>query len=170
MTDDVHHDAPDEPALEREAARYRAMVGTGAAEDAALVTGGFGAGFADRVMARLEREESLGRGLQLVFTQLAPMAAAAAIVIAVLNLRGTPASGQSLVSRAIGLPAVAKGNIEGWLHPSTYEFPEKASATEQLTLMVAETVKTLKAAEVKPLQLFFASLIAWIKKLFGGRA
>lgn len=52
-------------------------------------------------------------------------------------------------TKAIGLPAVAKGNIEGWLHPSTYEFPEKASATEQLKLMVAETVKTLKAAEVK---------------------
>lgn len=108
MTDDVYDGAPDELQLGRDVARYRAMAGTGtgAGAGAAPLTDRFHAGFADRVMSRLEREESLGRGLQLVFTRLAPLAAAAAIVIAVLNLRGTPASGQSLVSRAIGLPAV----------------------------------------------------------------
>ena len=27
--------------------------------------------------------------------------------------------------KAIGLPAAAKGNVEGYLFPSTYEFPAK---------------------------------------------
>jgi UPF0755 protein len=49
---------------------------------------------------------------------------------------------------AIGLPAEAKGNIEGWLFPSSYEFPEKATATEQLKAMVAQTVKVLDDAGV----------------------
>jgi len=49
---------------------------------------------------------------------------------------------------AIGLPAEAKGNIEGWLFPSSYEFPEQATATEQLKAMVAQTVKVLDDAGV----------------------
>ncbi len=47
---------------------------------------------------------------------------------------------------AIGLPAVAKGNIEGWLFPATYDFPEGMSATEQIKRMVAKTVEELKGA------------------------
>lgn len=49
---------------------------------------------------------------------------------------------------AIGLPAVAKGNLEGWLFPSTYEFPDGADATAQLKMMVEQTVKTLTDAGV----------------------
>ena len=49
---------------------------------------------------------------------------------------------------AIGLPKEAKGNVEGWLFPSSYEFPEKATATEQLKQMVAQTVTVLDEAGV----------------------
>ncbi|MGL5866023.1 MAG: endolytic transglycosylase MltG [Dermatophilaceae bacterium] len=44
---------------------------------------------------------------------------------------------------AIGLPAEAEGNVEGWFFPSSYEFSEDDTATEQLTAMVARTVKVL---------------------------
>ncbi|MFL6168884.1 MAG: endolytic transglycosylase MltG, partial [Ornithinibacter sp.] len=53
-------------------------------------------------------------------------------------------------AEAIGLPPEAKGRIEGWLSPSSYEFPEKATATEQLKAMVAQTVKELDDAGVEP--------------------
>lgn len=49
---------------------------------------------------------------------------------------------------AIGLPAVAKGNVEGYLFPATYEFPVKATATQQLKTMVAKAVDELEKAGV----------------------
>jgi UPF0755 protein len=49
---------------------------------------------------------------------------------------------------ALGLPASAKGNLEGWLFPSTYEFPTKATAAEQLKTMVAKTAAVLDKAGV----------------------
>ena len=49
---------------------------------------------------------------------------------------------------AIGLPKEADGNVEGWLFPSTYEFAEKSTATQQLKAMVAQTVKVLDEAGV----------------------
>ena len=49
---------------------------------------------------------------------------------------------------ALGLPASAKGNLEGYLFPSTYEFPVKASAAQQLKTMVAKTVSELERAGV----------------------
>lgn len=49
---------------------------------------------------------------------------------------------------ALGLPATAKGNLEGYLFPSTYEFPAKSTATEQLKTMVAKTVSELEKAGV----------------------
>ncbi len=52
-------------------------------------------------------------------------------------------------ARALGLPAAAKGKVEGWLFPSTYEFPDKASATVQLRTMVAKAVAEMKKAGVK---------------------
>ena len=51
-------------------------------------------------------------------------------------------------TKAIGLPKEAEGNVEGWLFPSGYEFSDEATATEQLTTMVAKTVKVLEAAEI----------------------
>ncbi|WP_392541887.1 endolytic transglycosylase MltG [Oryzobacter telluris] len=49
---------------------------------------------------------------------------------------------------AIGLPKAAKGKVEGWLHPLTYEFPDGSTAKDQLKTMVAATVKALEDAKV----------------------
>ena len=51
-------------------------------------------------------------------------------------------------AKAIGLPAEAEGNVEGWLFPSTFEFEEKATAAQQLKAMVAQTLEVLKEAEI----------------------
>lgn len=51
---------------------------------------------------------------------------------------------------SLGLPPQAKGNLEGYLFPSTYDFPAKATAAEQLSTMVAKAVSTLQAAGVAP--------------------
>lgn len=51
-------------------------------------------------------------------------------------------------AKALGLPAAAKGKVEGWLFPSTYEFPEKASATVQLKTMVSKAVAEMKKSGV----------------------
>lgn len=45
---------------------------------------------------------------------------------------------------ALGLPAEAEGDLEGWLFPSSYEFGEETTAAEQLSAMVAQTVKVLE--------------------------
>lgn len=39
-------------------------------------------------------------------------------------------------TEAIGLPAYAKGNVEGYLFPATYAFPPDATPTEMLAMMV----------------------------------
>lgn len=51
-------------------------------------------------------------------------------------------------AEAIGLPDAAKGNVEGWLFPASYEFDEKTTATDQLKQMVALTKKALEDAGV----------------------
>ncbi|QKE84962.1 endolytic transglycosylase MltG [Arthrobacter sp. NEB 688] len=45
---------------------------------------------------------------------------------------------------AIGLPKAAKGNVEGWLFPASYEFDDRTTAQDQLEQMVALTVKALE--------------------------
>lgn len=49
---------------------------------------------------------------------------------------------------ALGLPASAKGNVEGFLFPSSYEFDKTTPAVDQLKAMVALTLSTLEAAGV----------------------
>jgi UPF0755 protein len=49
---------------------------------------------------------------------------------------------------SLGLPASAKGNLEGYLFPATYEFPAKSTAREQLATMVKKTVSELTKAGV----------------------
>lgn len=49
---------------------------------------------------------------------------------------------------ALGLPASAKGNIEGYLFPSTYEFGAKVTAQQQLRTMVSKAVEELTKAGV----------------------
>ncbi len=51
-------------------------------------------------------------------------------------------------TKAIGLPAVAGGDVEGWLFPASYEFDDKTTASEQLKQMVALTTKALGDAGV----------------------
>ena len=51
-------------------------------------------------------------------------------------------------AKAIGLPTEAEGDVEGWLFPSTYEFSDDATATEQLNTMVSQTVKVLEEAGI----------------------
>jgi len=51
---------------------------------------------------------------------------------------------------ALGLPAGANGNVEGYLFPATYEFAKDSSATEQLRQMVQKTLSTMTAQGVAP--------------------
>ena len=50
---------------------------------------------------------------------------------------------------ALGVPALARGNAEGWLFPASYEFATTSTAEQQLSAMVAQTKKVLAAADVK---------------------
>jgi hypothetical protein len=84
---------PDETGLEARMARLRQQAGPVA----------FDAGFADRVMARLERRPSLADGLQAVFARLAPLAAAAVLVLGTVNLLNTRSSGQPFLDRVLQL-------------------------------------------------------------------
>lgn len=51
-------------------------------------------------------------------------------------------------SSELKLPAEAKGKVEGWLFPSTYEFPKDATAIQQLNTMIAMTMEELEKAKV----------------------
>jgi len=84
--------------------RYRASAGTVA----------FDAGFADRVLARLDAvsrdiavDISPTVALERMFFKLAPLAAAAALIIATMNVVTTRTSGQPLVDRVLGLKTVS---------------------------------------------------------------
>ena len=51
--------------------------------------------------------------------------------------------------RAIGLPAYAKGNAEGYLFPATYAFPPNDDATEVLAAMVARWKQAADEADLE---------------------
>ncbi|MGC4174072.1 endolytic transglycosylase MltG [Demequina sp.] len=51
-------------------------------------------------------------------------------------------------TEALGLPAEAKGNLEGWLFPAKYDFNPGVTPTEVLTTMVAKTVTILDKYDV----------------------
>lgn len=53
---------------------------------------------------------------------------------------------------AIGLPAQANGQVEGWLHPTTYLFEPETPPTAMLGQMVGKTVELLTAKGVPPEQ------------------
>ncbi len=55
-------------------------------------------------------------------------------------------------AKALGLPAAAKGNVEGYLFPAGYTFDPGTSAAAQLRTMVGETVKRLDALGVPEAQ------------------
>ena len=51
---------------------------------------------------------------------------------------------------AVGLPAEAGGNFEGWLFPSTYTFEPGTEPAQMITTMIAKTVAVLDAQGVAP--------------------
>ncbi len=51
-------------------------------------------------------------------------------------------------TEALGLPAEANGNLEGWLFPSTYQFNPGITPSDVMREMIATTIKTLDAAGV----------------------
>lgn len=51
--------------------------------------------------------------------------------------------------RAIGLPAYAKGNAEGYLFPATYAFPPNADATAMLSAMVDRWEQAAEEADLE---------------------
>lgn len=51
---------------------------------------------------------------------------------------------------ALGLPAAAKGNVEGYLFPASYSFDPGTSAKDQLAQLVAQSVQHLDALGVAP--------------------
>ncbi|MEO7446686.1 MAG: endolytic transglycosylase MltG [Humibacillus sp.] len=51
---------------------------------------------------------------------------------------------------ALGLPASAKGNVEGYLFPASYEFAPDSTPTDQLKQMVGESTKRLTALGITP--------------------
>ena len=53
----------------------------------------------------------------------------------------------------VGLPAAAKGNIEGYLFPATYDFDPGTSATAQLRTMVAHAMTQLRSLSVTPVDM-----------------
>jgi UPF0755 protein len=73
--------------------------------------------------------------------------------------------------QALGLgPATAKGSVEGFLYPSTYEFEPGVTASEVLTAMVAQGEKVLDAAGVPAAQRRTVIIKAAIVEAEAGRA
>ena len=74
----------------------------------------FAPGFADRVMARRAVAETLtdtsrdtsSDALRYVFMRLAPLAAAAVLVLSTVNLMSASGRGQPVIDRLFGLPTV----------------------------------------------------------------
>lgn len=53
-------------------------------------------------------------------------------------------------AKALGLPASANGNVEGYLFPASYEFEPDSTAVDHLRQMVSESTKRLDALGVTP--------------------
>ncbi|GAB2771335.1 endolytic transglycosylase MltG [Terrabacter koreensis] len=69
---------------------------------------------------------------------------------------GIPVAEYSAAAKKVdelGLPPSARGNIEGYLFPASYEFPPSTSALEQLKEMVAESTKRLETLGITPAQM-----------------
>lgn len=72
---------------------------------------GFEAGFADRVMERVQVEssssEETARAMSRYFARWAPLAVAASLVLAAFNIATASASGQSAMDALFGLEPVS---------------------------------------------------------------
>ena len=77
------------------------------------------------------------------------------IYLVLSKATGKPVSDYETAAKdavALGLPTSAKGNIEGYLFPATYEFSSKNSAAEQLRTMVAKSVTEMTKLGITPEQ------------------
>ena len=77
------------------------------------------------------------------------------IYVVLSKATGKPVSDYEAAAKdavALGLPTSAKGNLEGYLFPATYEFSSKNSAAEQLRTMVAKTVSEMTKLGISPEQ------------------
>ncbi len=86
---------------------------------------------------------------------------------------GTPVADYQAAAKdptALGLPAAAKGNVEGYLFPASYEFAPKATATDQLRAMVQKSVAELTSLGVTPEKMERTIIIASIIEAEGRRA
>lgn len=70
-------------------------------------------------------------------------------------------------AKALGLPAAAKGNVEGFLFPATYTFGPKAGAAEQLKELVAQGEARFSALGVEPAEMREVITIASIVEAEG---
>ena len=74
---------------------------------------------------------------------------ASEIYVRLSKATGTPLADYAKVDTSqLGLPAAAKGNVEGYLFPSRYDFPAKSTATEQLRSMVTEFKRRTAALQI----------------------
>lgn len=55
---------------------------------------------------------------------------------------------QAAQAKDLELPDEAEGSVEGWLFPSTYEFPEDSTPAQQLETMITKTQEELEKADV----------------------
>ncbi|MCH8613153.1 endolytic transglycosylase MltG [Arsenicicoccus dermatophilus] len=75
------------------------------------------------------------------------------VYAALAKASGRPVSDYTAAAKdpaAIGLPAYAKGNVEGYLFPASYEFGPKVTPAEQLAQMVGKTKDVLDTLGVSP--------------------
>lgn len=76
---------------------------------------------------------------------------ASEVVALLAKSTGRPAAAYAAALKkpaALGLPAQARGKVEGWLFPASYEFSPTSTAAEQLTAMVSQTTKVLASLKV----------------------
>jgi len=86
---------------------------------------------------------------------------------------GLPAADYEAAAKdavALGLPAGANGNIEGYLFPATYEFAPKSTAVEQLHSMVERSVAELTRLSIPPDRVERTMILASIVEAEGRRA
>jgi hypothetical protein len=104
----------DEQEIEAQLARYRAMT-----EPVQ-----FDAGFTDRVMSRLATQPRFADVLQSRFWRVGPLALAAAMLLATVNVLDTRAQSQSMLDRVLGIAPASVSSADG----SSYEFDGGISA------------------------------------------
>jgi len=78
------------------------------------------------------------------------------IIVALAAATGRPLADYQVALKdpaALGLPATARGDAEGYLFPATYEFGKNTTAAEQLQTMVAKSLEELGNIGVGPAQM-----------------